>query len=153
LRRQLIDLVLGCEVLEVEPERRWKYRFATGSLETTITWELVPERYGTRLKLTHEGFNLDSPLRRRALEGMRPDSPRVLDLGDFLMGTARRTSDKASSILALSPNPKRKGGIQHRVSEIRAPTLRRNQIAGTTTLAAMTYRVARPVTELMQPRK
>jgi hypothetical protein len=103
--------------------------------------------------LTHEGSNLDSPLRRRALEGMRPDSPRVLDFGDFLMGPARRTSDKASSILALSPNPKRKGGIQHRVSEIRAPTLRRNQIAGTTTLAAMTYRVARPVTELMQPRK
>lgn len=65
-----------CEVLEVEPERRLKYRFATGSLDTTITWDLVPEGSGTRLKLTYEGFNLDSPLGRKALEGMTPDGRR-----------------------------------------------------------------------------
>ena len=78
----------ACEVLEVEPERRLKYRFATGSLDTTITWELIPEGTGTRLKLTHEGFNLDSPLGRSALEGMRPGWPRVLGrLEALLAGT------------------------------------------------------------------
>jgi uncharacterized protein YndB with AHSA1/START domain len=67
-----------CEVLEVEPERRLKYRFAAGSLDPTITWELIPEGSGTRLKLTHEGFNLDSPIGRKAPEGMRPGWPKVL---------------------------------------------------------------------------
>jgi uncharacterized protein YndB with AHSA1/START domain len=68
----------ACEVLEVQPERRLKYRFAIGTLDTTITWELVPEGQGTRLLLTHEGFDLDSPLSRQALEGMKPGWPGVL---------------------------------------------------------------------------
>jgi uncharacterized protein YndB with AHSA1/START domain len=68
----------ACEVLAVEPERLLRYRFATGSLDTIITWKLVPEGAGTRLKLTHEGFNLDSPLGRQAFEGMKPGWPQVL---------------------------------------------------------------------------
>jgi uncharacterized protein YndB with AHSA1/START domain len=67
-----------CEVLQAEHERLLKYRFATGTLDTTITWELIPEDGGTRLRLTHEGFNLDSPLGRKALEGMKPGWPKVL---------------------------------------------------------------------------
>jgi uncharacterized protein YndB with AHSA1/START domain len=67
-----------CEVLEVEHERTLKYRFATGTLDTLITWQLIPEGNGTRLKLIHEGFNLDSPIGRKALEGMRPGWPKVL---------------------------------------------------------------------------
>jgi uncharacterized protein YndB with AHSA1/START domain len=67
-----------CEVLAVEPERLFKYRFATGSLDTIITWELTGEAKGTRLVLTHEGFNLDSPMGRQALEGMRRGWPDVL---------------------------------------------------------------------------
>jgi len=67
-----------CEVLAVEPERTLKYRFAAGKLDTLITWRLIPEGNGTRLKLIHEGFNLDSPLGRRALEGMEPGWPKVL---------------------------------------------------------------------------
>lgn len=67
-----------CEVLAVEPERRLQYRFATDSLDTIVTWELMPEGTGTRLRLTHEGFNLQSPIARRALEGMKPGWPRVL---------------------------------------------------------------------------
>jgi uncharacterized protein YndB with AHSA1/START domain len=68
----------ACEVLEVEHERLLKYRFATGTLDTIITWRLMPEGSGTRLELTHEGFNLDSPLGRQALEGMKPGWPKVL---------------------------------------------------------------------------
>jgi uncharacterized protein YndB with AHSA1/START domain len=68
----------ACEVLEVEHERLLKYRFATGTLDTIITWRLMPEGSGTRLELTHEGFNLDSPIGRQALEGMKPGWPKVL---------------------------------------------------------------------------
>ncbi|MGH7505915.1 MAG: SRPBCC family protein [Longimicrobiales bacterium] len=67
-----------CEVLEVEEERLLKYRFAASTLDTVITWRLVPEERGTRLVLTQEGFDLDSPLGRTAFEGMRPGWPGVL---------------------------------------------------------------------------
>jgi uncharacterized protein YndB with AHSA1/START domain len=67
-----------CEVLEVQQNRLLKYRFAAGTLDSTITWELVPEGSGTRLKLTHEGFHLDSPMGRMAFEGMKPGWPKVL---------------------------------------------------------------------------
>ena len=76
-----------CEVLAVEPERLLRYRFATGSLDTIITWRLVPEGTGTRLTLTQEGFDLDSPLGKRAFEGMKPGWPKLLvRLGEVLAG-------------------------------------------------------------------
>ncbi len=67
-----------CEVVAVEPERLLRYRFATTSLNTTITWRLSPEGEGTRLQLTHEGFDLDSPMGRQAIEGMRGGWPAIL---------------------------------------------------------------------------
>lgn len=67
-----------CEIITVESERLLRFRFASGALDTIISWELVPENAGTRLKLTHEGFNLDSPMGRAALEGMKPGWPKVL---------------------------------------------------------------------------
>ncbi len=76
-----------CEVLAVEHERLLQYRFAAGSLDTIITWRLAAEGTGTRLSLTHEGFNLDSPMGRAAFEGMKPGWPAVLDrLGVLLAG-------------------------------------------------------------------
>ena len=75
-----------CEVLQVEQERLLKYRFAAGTLDTIITWELVPEGSGTRLKLTHEGFNLDSPMGRMAFEGMKPGWPQVLARIETVLG-------------------------------------------------------------------
>ena len=67
-----------CEVIEVHAERLLKYRFAIGTVDTIITWRLVPEGTGTRLELTHEGFSLDSPMGRQAFEGMKPGWPQVL---------------------------------------------------------------------------
>ncbi|WP_421107563.1 SRPBCC family protein [Streptomyces sp. NEAU-S77] len=67
-----------CEVLKVEPERLLRYSFATGTLDTTITWRLRPEGTGTRLFLEHSGFDLDSPLGRTALDGMGNGWPGVL---------------------------------------------------------------------------
>ncbi len=52
----------------MEDERLLVYRFAEGTLDTTITWTLRPEGEGTRLVLTHAGFDLDSPMGRQAYE-------------------------------------------------------------------------------------
>lgn len=68
-----------CEVVAVEHERLFSYKFATGTLDTTITWRLSPEGGGTRLSLSHEGFDLDSPLARAAYEGMKGGWPSVLE--------------------------------------------------------------------------
>lgn len=67
-----------CEVLAVENERLLKYLFASGVLDTTITFELIPEKGGTKLKFTQEGFNLESPMGRQALEGMGRGWPGLL---------------------------------------------------------------------------
>jgi uncharacterized protein YndB with AHSA1/START domain len=68
-----------CEVIAVEPERLLRYSFAPGTLDTTITWRLEAENGGTRLYLEHAGFDFDSPLGKRAFEGMRDGWPKVLD--------------------------------------------------------------------------
>lgn len=78
----------ACEVLAVENERLFRYRYAVGTLDTTITWELSPENGGTKLRLTHEGFNVDSPLGRAALEGMGAGWPKVMDRIDVVLGGA-----------------------------------------------------------------
>ena len=76
-----------CEVLEVVPEQLFKYRFSVGRLDTTLTWRLVAEGNGTRLRLTHEGFDLESPFGRQAYDGMKPGWPTVLErLGSALDG-------------------------------------------------------------------
>ena len=68
-----------CKVLAVEPERLFRYRFAEPTLNTIITWELAPDGDGTLLTLTHEGFDLDSPMGKRAYEGMKPGWPGILE--------------------------------------------------------------------------
>jgi uncharacterized protein YndB with AHSA1/START domain len=68
-----------CEVVAVEQERLLSYTFAPGTLDTTITWQLVPEGAGTRLSLTQAGFDLDSPMGRAAFEGMGGGWPKLLE--------------------------------------------------------------------------
>ncbi|MFF0791626.1 SRPBCC domain-containing protein [Streptomyces spiralis] len=77
-----------CEVTEVEERRLLVYRFAEGSLDTTITWRLEPDGEGTRLHLTHAGFDLDSPMGRQAYDGMGNGWPHVLDRLVGLLGEA-----------------------------------------------------------------
>ncbi|MGW4686617.1 SRPBCC family protein [Streptomyces sp. NPDC004244] len=78
----------SCEVTEVDDERLLAYRFAEGTLDTTVTWTLRPEGTGTRLTLTHAGFDLDSPMGRQAYEGMGRGWPHVLErLDAALAGT------------------------------------------------------------------
>jgi uncharacterized protein YndB with AHSA1/START domain len=54
-------------------------RFAPGTLDSTITWRLEPENGGTRLHLEQSGFDLDSPLGKKAFEGMSGGWPAVLE--------------------------------------------------------------------------
>jgi uncharacterized protein YndB with AHSA1/START domain len=68
-----------CEITAVEPERLLVYRFAAGTLDTVLTWTLAPEGSGTRLRLVHSGFDLDSPMGRQAYHGMGNGWPSVLD--------------------------------------------------------------------------
>lgn len=67
-----------CEVLAVEPERLISYAFAVCTLNTSITWRLLPEGTGTRLTLRHEGFDLATPMGRQCFEGMTAGWPSVL---------------------------------------------------------------------------
>ncbi len=67
-----------CEVLEVQPERLFKYLFSPDMLGTTITWLLIPENGGTRLRLTQEGFDFDSPIGGMAYSGLKSGWPDIL---------------------------------------------------------------------------
>jgi uncharacterized protein YndB with AHSA1/START domain len=64
--------VVYCEVLEIEPERLLRISWATvvPALDSVVTWRLVPEGSGTRMLLTHTGFDLDDPDQARAFERM-----------------------------------------------------------------------------------
>jgi uncharacterized protein YndB with AHSA1/START domain len=55
------DGVVHCQVLELEPPRRLRISWAGGGLDTTVTWDLVSEGHGTRLLLSHEGFDENDP--------------------------------------------------------------------------------------------
>jgi len=68
----------ACEVLAVEPGRMISYSFAPGTLDSTITWRVEPDGDGTRLTLDHAGFDLESPLGRKAYEGMGGGWPKVM---------------------------------------------------------------------------
>ncbi len=64
--------LIECEVLEVEPGSRltisWTSRGT--ALDSVVTWDLVPEGRGTRLLLTHSGFDLDDPEQALAFQIM-----------------------------------------------------------------------------------
>ena len=68
-----------CEVLAVEKERHFSYTFAPGTLNTTITWSLVPAGDATLLRLEHAGFDLDSPMGTAAYDGMGMGWPQLLE--------------------------------------------------------------------------
>jgi uncharacterized protein YndB with AHSA1/START domain len=64
------DGVVTCEVLDLEPEKRMRWSWRGGTLDSTVTWTLTAEGRGTRLFLRHDGFDPDDPLQQRALKIM-----------------------------------------------------------------------------------
>ncbi len=67
------DGIIRCEVLDLRAPELLRISWAGGpGLDTTVTWQLVAEGRGTRLFLTHEGFDDTDPHQvavRRLLDG------------------------------------------------------------------------------------
>ncbi|GII94290.1 SRPBCC family protein [Sinosporangium siamense] len=67
---------IQAEVLAFEPERMLRVGWrdadpgSPGNADWTITWTLAPEGRGTRIFLTHAGFDPDNPLQQRARDFM-----------------------------------------------------------------------------------
>lgn len=64
------DGVISCQVLDIEEPRLLRVSWGGGTLDTTVTWRLRPEGRGTRLFITHAGFDLDDPAHAYAFRGM-----------------------------------------------------------------------------------
>ena len=50
---------VGCEVLEVEPNRTLSYSWGAYGLESVVTWTLTSTGTGTRLRMEQSGFRPD----------------------------------------------------------------------------------------------
>ena len=69
LRRQPqpdLEIVIDCEVLEVEPNRTLSYTWSALELDTIVTFTLTPTGSGTRLRMEQSGFQPDQ---KRACAG------------------------------------------------------------------------------------
>lgn len=69
---QGFDGVVRCEVLALQAPELMRISWASSGLDTTVTWRLVAEGTGTRLFLTHDGFDETDPRQeavRRILGG------------------------------------------------------------------------------------
>lgn len=58
-----------CQVLEVDPPRRFVYTFTAA---WTLVWRLEEEGAGTRVFLEHNGFDLDDKRMAQAFDRMEP---------------------------------------------------------------------------------
>jgi uncharacterized protein YndB with AHSA1/START domain len=76
------DGVIHGKVIEIDPPRRMQWAWRSGSLRTTITFELTPLDTGTRLTLRHEGF-----------EGLSGILPWLLMRGGWKQKLRRRIAD------------------------------------------------------------
>ena len=58
---QGFDGLVHCEVLTLEEPRLLAISWRSSSLDSTVTWRLQAEGHGTRLFLTHDGFDDSDP--------------------------------------------------------------------------------------------
>jgi uncharacterized protein YndB with AHSA1/START domain len=72
---------IACEVLDVIETERLRITWADAAADDpypwTITWDLRPEGHGTRVLLTHSGFDPDDPVQQRSRTIMRGGWPGV----------------------------------------------------------------------------
>jgi uncharacterized protein YndB with AHSA1/START domain len=54
-----VNIVVDCEVLEVEPNKTLSYTWTTYDLDSVITWTLTPTATGTHLRMEQSGFRPD----------------------------------------------------------------------------------------------
>jgi uncharacterized protein YndB with AHSA1/START domain len=62
--QQGFDGIVHCQVLDLEPPRLLRFSWRGGVLDTVVSWRLVPEGAGTRLLITHDGFDDTDPAQR-----------------------------------------------------------------------------------------
>ncbi|MGI8445907.1 MAG: SRPBCC family protein [Streptosporangiaceae bacterium] len=58
------DGVVHCAVLDLEPPQLLRFSWRSRDLDTVVSWSLVPEGTGTRLLITHDGFDDTDPAQR-----------------------------------------------------------------------------------------
>ena len=71
-----LDVVVDCEVLEIEPDRRLTYTWKAFDLDGVVTWTLTPTSAGTRLRMEQSGFR---PEQKRAWGGARVGLNQAID--------------------------------------------------------------------------
>lgn len=64
------DGIVHCQVLDLDPPRLLRFSWQGGQLDTVVSWRLVPEGAGTRLLITHDGFDDGDPAQRMTMEIM-----------------------------------------------------------------------------------
>lgn len=57
-----VEVVVDCEVLDVEPERTLTYSWSAYGLDTTVTFTLEPTPTGTMVRMEQTGFGPDNDL-------------------------------------------------------------------------------------------
>lgn len=61
-----VDIVIDCQVLEIEPNRTLSYSWSAFGLESVVTFTLEPVSSGTLLRMEQAGFRPDQ---NRAYKG------------------------------------------------------------------------------------
>ncbi len=64
-----VNVVVDCQVLELEPNKTLSYTWAAYGLESVVTWTLTPTRTGTRLRMEQTGFRPDQQQAYRGAKG------------------------------------------------------------------------------------
>ncbi len=63
-----LNIVIDCQVLEVEPHKTLSYTWSAYDLEGVVTWTLTPTSTGTHLRVEQSGFRPDQ---KRAYGGAK----------------------------------------------------------------------------------
>jgi len=61
------DGIVHCQVLDLDPPRLLRFSWRGGQLDTVVSWRLMPEGAGTRLLITHDGFDDRDPGQRMTM--------------------------------------------------------------------------------------
>jgi uncharacterized protein YndB with AHSA1/START domain len=70
-----VNVVIDCEVLEVEPNKTLSYTWDAYGLESVVTWTLTRTPTGTHLRMEQSGFRPDQ---QAAYKGARAAWPQFL---------------------------------------------------------------------------
>jgi uncharacterized protein YndB with AHSA1/START domain len=54
-----LTILVGCQVLAVEPNKALSYTWGAYGLESVVTWTLTPTLKGTHLRMEQSGFRPD----------------------------------------------------------------------------------------------